>query len=165
MIRGYSDASISEAFGSFKDVDRQSLYASKCELISDKRSYPLVTEFNPRLPKVSKILNRHKHVLELNPDLCKILDPKSIFASYRQPKSIKSMLTRSKFLSDPDNRVEFEHPADPNFGSISCKKCNFCKNYLVECTSFKSYECSKIFQIKSKITCTTPGIINLNQRE
>lgn len=83
LNRGYSENSIREAFGSQNEVERQSLYAIKTEQKSVKRSYPLISEFNPRLPKVSKVLNKHKHVLELDSELCKIINPDSIFASFR----------------------------------------------------------------------------------
>lgn len=66
------------------------------------------------------------------------------------------MLTKSKFSSD-SNPGQVPDSSDPEQkgGSISCGRCILCKSYLVECKTFKSYECST----DHEINCTTNGVI------
>ena len=102
------------------------------------------TEYNPHLPAVAPVLNRHKHILLLDPSVSAAIPPDSIFASYKQPKSIKDMLVRSKFVSNDQacDSNNLDHGCKP------CKKCYMCKSYLVEAKTFKSFECNEVFTIK-----------------
>lgn len=63
------------------------------------------------------------------------------------------MLIHSKFDDEPS-------PNDA-LGCKSCYKCFLCKNYLIETTKFKSFECGDYFSIKQAITCEDEGIIYL----
>lgn len=85
------------------------------------------------------------------------IPPDSIFASYKQPKSILDLLVHSKFhssVSDCDK---------DNLGCKSCNACFLCKHYLIETDTFKSYHCSTEFKINQTITCTSQGVIYLIQ--
>ena len=151
--RGYSTSSVTEAFEKFNDVDRTTLYNNTSNTKAPKKCYPLVTEFNPHLPKVTQVLNKHKHILEMDKHVSEAIPQDSIFASFYQPKSIKDLLIHSKFTSTSTT------PND--IGCISCNKCYFCCNFLIETKTFKSYETSQQFHIKQGLTCLTEGVIYL----
>ena len=81
----------------------------------------------------------------------------SIFATYKQPKNILSLLVHSKFNSSPGNIENF------NVGCKKCKNANcfLCKYYLIETDTFKSFHCDTVFKINQELTCETMGIIYL----
>ena len=153
--RGYSDSSISEAFEKFASIDRVELFTLNESSNTHKRCFPLVTEFNPHLPKVTPVLQRHKHILTLDPTVNEAIPQDSIFASFGQPKNIKELLVHSKFISTREN-------TSADFSCKGCKnKCYLCKHFLVECRSFKSFECATEFKIKQVLDCNTQGVIYL----
>ena len=121
------------------------------------KSISLGDRIQPKLPKISTVLKKHKYVLELDNELMRAIPTSSIFASFRQPQNIKSLLTRSGFKSDVT--MGSARTSDANQGCISCHNCTLCKNYLNECTTFNSYESPEIHTIHKSITCTTQGII------
>ena len=158
--RGYSDSTISNAFLKFDNVERSTLYMN-ISSENSKRTFPLITEFNPKHPKVSSVLHKHKYVLELDQKLLDIIPPSAIFASYRQPPNIKSFLTRSSFR-DGEYKCATDLIVNTESGRcISCSNCILCKLYLIDTCRFKSYESNQTFSINNQITCTTKGVIYL----
>ena len=157
--RGYSEDAIVEAFNHFDNIDREELFRSKDDSEHSrkiKRCFPLVSEYNPHLPAVPPVLNKHKHLLKLDPVVNAAIPQDSIFASYKQPKSIKDILVHSKFVS---NEQEIHNTTD--FGCKSCNNCYFCKSYIIETDTFKSFECDTTFKVKHSIECHTEGVIYL----
>ena len=59
---------VSDSFKKAEEIDRQQLYAKKTESNS-KTCTPLVIDDNPTLPPMTKIINRNKNVLSLDPQL------------------------------------------------------------------------------------------------
>ena len=134
------------------------MYSNEVTSDNSSRAFPLVTQFNPGFPNVSKVLHKYKHVLQLDENLCSVINPSRIFASFRQPKNIKGLLTKSSFKSEfcaSNNEI------DEQRGSISCGKCLLCKFYLVNEENFINYETKNKVYISKSITCTTKGIIYL----
>ena len=70
---------------------------------TNERVFPLVADFNPGLPKIGGILNEHRHILFLDKELCKVINPSKKFASYRGAKTLKDSLIHSKLPSLNDN--------------------------------------------------------------
>ena len=154
-VRGYSTALIEESFNKFDNVDRKNLYLKSNKKDSDEKKFPLISEFNPHLPSVTPILNKYKYVLELDDALCKIIPPKQIFASYRQPKNIKDTLIHSRFESAPSS----PKPSQKGCQRCNRKKCDLCDNFLIQTKIAKSYQCTQTFPINKLISCDSKGII------
>ena len=154
--RGYSNNSITEAFQKFENTDRTSLYMGKEKEVSAQRHFPLVTEFNPHLPNVTPVLNKHKHILLLDKVTNKVIPQENVFASFSQPKNIKNLLIHSKFSSNDKNSI-----STTNGKCNKCNNCCLCKYFLVETNSFKSYHCTEMHHIKHELSCRTEGIIYL----
>ena len=93
----------------------------------------------------------------MDPVVTAAIPPDSLFASYKQPKSLLDMLVHSKFQSSENMGTK------TSFGCKSCKKCFLCKYYLIETESFKSYHCDTEFKINKNLTCNSEGVIYLIQ--
>ena len=150
--RGYSTEAVSESFDKFANLNRFDLFTPNPN--NTGKHFPLITEFNPHLPAVAPVINKHKSLLLLDREISKAIPQSSIFASYRQPKNLKSLLVHSKFCS--------ESPSPDNPGCrIKDHDCFLCKHFLINTETFKSYECDTKFTIKDHITCETEGVIYL----
>ena len=124
-----------------------------------KRCFPLVSEFNPHLPAIPPVLHKYKYLLELDTVVSAAIPPDSIFASYKQPKSIKAMLVHSRFQSSGNTATSTA--SNSNFGCKPCNNCFLCKHYLIETDTFQSYHCDTVFKINQELNCNTEGVIYL----
>ena len=57
-------------------------------------------DYNPILPDIQKVIQRHVHLLRSSPELLEIFPSKSIFPAYRRTKNLKDILAPSKFGRD-----------------------------------------------------------------
>ena len=66
--RNYSQFVIDKAINDVKDIDRKTLIGLGDKPNNNVRKlfYPLTIKFNPKLPNMSKILNKYKYILSLN---------------------------------------------------------------------------------------------------
>ena len=159
--RGYSDVIIQKAIDHVKSVDRKVLINKNLDTVdTNKKFFPLTIKFNPKLPNMAKIINRHKHILALNPDTDRIFPPNSILVTYKNERNVNSLLTSNKFKSNI-TRSELETPCNNNVqgGCKSCKNCSLCKHFLREGDTVLSYHTEQTYKIRSTITCQTAGII------
>ena len=177
--RGYNPEFVTEAFIKAEKLNRSSLYAVKVDKENEnKLCLPMVMDTNPSLPNMSKIINKYKNLLELDPKLSKIIPSTSIFVSHRSAKTLKDLLISSKLPMQPQltnsplNTISSNNIADSNsslhslqidnqinMGNTSCNKCYLCKNYLEECDHFTSYHTKQIFKHRNKLTCDTECIV------
>ena len=154
-VRGYSQQSVEEAFEKFETVERTTLFTEKTKDNTSTRCFPLVTEFNPHLPAVAPVLNKHKHILLEDPKISSIIPPDSIFASFSQPKSIHDLLVSSKFSSGLTPKMNM------NGKCVKCNNCVLCNHLLVETSTFSGFHTDKKYGIKEELMCTTEGVIYL----
>ena len=80
LNRGYSEDKIDAAFLKYDLVDRKTLYMENPHTHNKGKTFPLTTEFNPKLLNVSKVLQKHKYVLKVYTLLTSIIPPQKIFA-------------------------------------------------------------------------------------
>ena len=156
--RGYNKKLVNNSFNKTENIDRQSLYSKK-ENINTKQCNPIVIENNPALPPISKIINKYKHILELDESLKKIIPKDSIFVSYRSPKNIKDILISSKLKNTIPQIPENINPI--NKGCYKCNQCYLCRWFLYETDTFSSMHTNQVFKINEHIDCNTEGIIYL----
>ena len=145
---------------SSQDTD---IYKEKSKRSSSLRLYPLVTDFNPALPNVGHILNKHKNILKLDTELCKVIIPENIFTSFRGAKTLNDLLIHSRIpplVEDypPDTSEEAENV----MGCWPCKhKCNLCKYYLKQSKTVTSFHTNTVFKIKEYIDCDSENAVYL----
>ena len=176
LKRGYSNEIIDNAFNKFRDISkRKDLYSVKSDCgTKGKGALPLVIENNPALPNVGSIIHKHKHLLERDENLKKIMKPGSVFVSYRKNKTIGDMLIHNRFRSSSTSTQSLDisvppqqDTVEPNnqqtvVGCVPCGKCYVCKlGYLTPCDSFSSYHTTQVFSMSKKITCQNTGLIYL----
>ena len=98
---------------------------AQCESCKNGYCFPLTMDFNPNLPPVGKFIYKHKHLLELDPVLCKTIPPSKVFASYRGNKTIKKILAPSKLFP-----LKTSDDNDSKLGCCKCNKnCKMCKDH------------------------------------
>ena len=51
---------------------------------SKRKIFPLVTDFNPRLPNIATVIINHLHLLQSNEERKEMFPPKSIMPAYRR---------------------------------------------------------------------------------
>ena len=162
--RGYSEKFVRNEFDKVKVLNRNDLIYSKDPLnidnvehditVKSNRCFPLVTDFNPKLPNIGYILNKHKYLLELDSDIRGFLNPDKIFASFRRCNSLGDLLVNSRFPKKGTGSTS-------DNGCFKCTKrfCNLCKNYLFESKDFTSPHTSNSYTVKEHITCTDEYVI------
>ena len=99
-----------------------------------KKVFPLVLDYNPILPDIQKVVKKHFYLLQSSPKVKEMFPSKSIFPSYRRTKNHKEILAPSLFrvTSSRNQREE-------NRGCSKCdKKCDLCKNYLIQTSKLQS---------------------------
>ena len=136
-------------------VDKQfdkALSISRSELLSkkvkpDKKVFPLVLDYNPILPDIQKVIKKHFHLLQSSPEVKEIFPSKSIFPAYRRTKNLKEMLAPSKFQA-----TSCRNQREESGGCSKCdKKCDLCKNYLIQASKFQSSATGRHYPIQQII--------------
>ena len=90
---------VCDAFGEIEKQDRRcllNLVPNGVEISSNTprgRCYPLVTDFNPVLPNLARIINGFKHI---QPKVSRVIPPESVFVSFRRAKNFKDLVVHSK---------------------------------------------------------------------
>ena len=160
LERGYREEIIKESFQKIEEKERTSLYNTRKDTKKEsKRCFPLICDFNPGLPNIRAILNKHKQILDLDECSKKVIDKDNVFASYRGTKTLKDILTHSK-LKKEDVHQESTHEGE----SKKCdKQCYVCKHYLVEASETDNYHTNTIHTIVGKSTCGTKSVVYMIQ--
>ena len=163
--RGYSIEAIEKAFSKVETKQRKEYY-NKEPVESEQetnRVFPLVTDFNPGLPNIGRILNSHKHILELDPELCTVIDPGGIFTSFRGTKTIHNKLIHSRLPLIEENPTlpeDINAEATVTGGCYPCdKKCDFCKNFLKQSKQAYSYHTPYVFTINQNLDCDSKNVV------
>ena len=159
--RNYSDECIQLALEKLATKTRKELYQIKEKEDATDRCFPLVVRYNPSLPKVSTIINKHKHILELSPTTAEIFKPSKIFTSFKVEKSLKGLLTCSKYKPQAEKSNLLHQAANGE-----CKECelgcHLCKkDFLKKGKVIKSYECRTKFYLNVTVNCKSKYIIYL----
>ena len=116
---------------------------------------PLVTTYYPCLQfknmmkTIRSLLNNFTH----NETKRKFENTKTVLA-LKQPRNIKSLLTSSKFSSQPRT----SNKATPGIHSCNNSRCKLCKSYLQPVDSFTTAN-NTIWNIRSHITCHSKNIV------
>ena len=164
--RGYSIDIITEAFRKVESKPRENYIQSgsgKKSKQEDARVIPLVTDFNPRLSNIGRVLNLYKHILRLDPELCKAVNPDGIFASFRGAKTIHDKLVHSRLttLEDSTDEKKPEDEVHPIGGCkhSNAKRCDIYNNFLKQTNVAYSYHTNSIFNINQNVNCESKNVV------
>ena len=159
--RGCSDQIISESFEKVEKLNRKDLIykTNKTSASKNTRNFPLVCDFNPALPPVGKIINKHKYLLKLHSELTKVIIPERIFVSYRGNKTLKNLIVPSKLKTDPMTDA-VSNKDKPAFGSFKCMgNCKLCKHFMESPDRIRSFHTDREFNFTHFLDCKSPNIV------
>ena len=116
-----------------------------------------MTEFHPRDPNVSEIINKHKHLLETD-DTRKQLFPKnSIIVTNKRGRNLQDLLTRANPYNIKSDLLDLN-----DHGYKKCgKKCDSCNNFVNETSFVISKAIGRKYWIRRDSICTTKNVIYL----
>ena len=160
QMRGYPLEKLEEAREKVRTLDRETLLKPKPKAKDKKKSrIPLIVTFNPGLPNLRSIIDKHWHILELSQKKGAFKD-KAIIA-YRRSKNLSDYLVRAKCSTKPKvKRNPNEKPCPTRW------KCRFCPhknkpNSFRSSTTGRTYKCPhytcKTANVIYLITCTLCG--------
>ena len=176
--RGYNENLVHESFREIEKSDRLALLNNKPkeDIVSKQESrgqcYPLVMDFNPASPNIASIINKYKHVLDMDTKLSKIIPSSSVFVSFRRARNIIDQVVHSKLkvnkINTTNNYVNIL-PDTFNDNINSDGKCNRCKNkkcvlhekYLKVTDEFTSYHTTDKFKVGDYLDCNSKAVIYL----
>ena len=149
--RGYNPRKVQQQFNKVTSIPRENLLTPK---IREKNVlFPLVTDFNPRLPNIGKIISSHTRLIYNSPSLAKILPKGSIIPSCRRTKNIKEIERSNNITSETVLKQA---------GCFKCKgKCDLCRNFLKETEIFTSARTNRIYPIRQHLNCKSKNVIFL----
>ena len=95
--KGVINAAIKKALETPLETDRTEVLKKVVKKQNDRVTCALT--FNPKLPSISKVLQKHWKTMTADKKRLKIF-PKPPMVAFRQPPNLKSMLCRAKLPSD-----------------------------------------------------------------
>ena len=152
--RGYNPGKVQKQFNKAKLIPRENLLTPKTR--EEKKIFPLVIDFNPRLPNIGKIFSSHTHLIYNSPFLAKIFPKGSIIPSFRRTKNIKEILASSKNSNHSTSETALDQ------GCFKCtRKCDLCRNFLKETKVFTSARTNRSYPIRQHLDCGSKNVIYL----
>ena len=113
-------------------------------------------DYNPILPDIQKVIQRHVHLLRSSPELLEIFPSKSLFPPYRRTKNLKDILAPSKFGGDG----EINQAGREMGGCLKCSsRCDLCKNFLIQDSKFKSFSTGRTYKINQNLSCSSKNVV------
>ena len=154
--QGYSAVLVDNQFDRALSIERSELL--KKNVKPDKKVFPLVLDYNPILPDIQKVIQKHAHLLRSSPELLEIFPSKSIFPAFRRTKNLKDILAPSRFSVDRGiNQLEKE-----TGGCFKCSsRCDLCKNFLIQDSKFKSFSTGRTYKINQNLSCSSKNVVYL----
>ena len=110
--------------------------------------------YNPALPSVSGILQRHWRVMSKDPYLKKVF-PNPPMVAFRRPKNLRDILIKAKVPPTPKNK-----PRRQINGMKACnlKRCETCP-FVKSGKNFKSPFNSTLVQLNSSLSCASSNVV------
>ena len=119
-----------------------------------KRVYPLVLEFNPRLPSINRILKNNLNILHSDPNLKDLFPEKSIFWASKRGQNLGEKLAPSRFR----DRNAMENGKGCFKGGCGNSRCNLC-SFLITTNSIVSFSTGEKFNINGNLSCNSQNVI------
>jgi hypothetical protein len=166
--RGYDENRVKNQVLQALKKDRATLLNpyKKSQKIDGNRSNNVrfITDYNPKVPSLNNILQKHWHILEANP-LCRQIFVDKPQVVYRRSKNLKDHLVRAKveynqaqantlsnFLGIPEKtgRIKF-----------SCHRfpCKYCKTFPKQGEMFTSTTTGQSYVFKAEQNCCATNVV------
>jgi len=154
LTRKYRSKSIDDAIQKVTAIERKELLVDRQKEKSDRIIFNLT--YNPALPSISNILQKHWRALTQNRDMINIF-PKPAMCGYRQPPNLKKMLCHAKVPPTPERQLS------RTCNTIGLKQCG--EAHCIVCAHVNpspviiSSTNSKQAQNTERYTCNSTSVI------
>ena len=145
--RGYPSQLVTSAITQALNQDRNSLLIQTPHPTAEISTIPFIVTYNPRNPRIAKILNKYKRLLQLSEDLKPIQNSK-ILVVHKSAVNLKQTLVKTNL--NPPN-------IDPGSGPCN-KPCNTC-HFMKKTTKITSWKTKQTLNIKGNFNCQTKNIV------
>lgn len=118
-------------------------------------SVRFVTNYNPMLPNMNKLMKKHWPIMETN-EKCRKALTKPPQITYKREKNLADILVRAKYRSGSNmkrNGKQLHHVS-------KCGKCSWC-NKLLEGCKFSSIVTGKTYDVLHPMTCHSQWVVYL----
>ena len=116
-----------------------------------------MTEFHPRDPNVSEIINKHKHLFETDDTLKQLFPKNSIIVTNKRGRNLQDLLTRANPYNIKSDLLDLNVHGYKKCG----KKCDSCNNFVDETSFVISKAIGRKYWIRRDSICTTKNVIYL----
>ena len=153
--RGYPVNITQEAYQKSSLWSRNDLLENKKKKTSGR--IPLVVTYNRTLPRLGPIINKHWHILQLDPKMAEKFNERPVLA-YRRCKNLRDLIGSNKISN---NKV-----VKPTRNPGECKPCLSrsdcqCCKQINNTNTFSSKTAKKTFNIRHSLNCKRSRVIYL----
>ena len=151
--RGYKKHSVKKEFDKVRSMPRDEFLSTA---VKTKRAvYPLVVDFNPRLPNIGKLIRENLPLLYNCPSLKNLFPENTIIPAFRRPRNLKEIISKR---TNSGTALS----TDSECGFFCCsRKCDLCNNFAADSPKFSSVATGRSYTIKQRISCTSKNVIYL----
>ena len=123
---------------------------------------PLVLRLDKTLPNIKEIVNKHWHLLQINPNHKNIVEEKPII-DYRRIRNLRELIGSNRTLNDRVVRKNNIEKKQLYCSSWDTRKDGLCCQQVIKTNYFISYQTGQMFKIFYKLNCKRCGFIYLLQ--
>ena len=150
LKRGYNRNFVTKQIRRASDIPRRLTLQTKD--VNKPKGIPFITTFNPSLPHISNIIEKHYNLM-LSSNRCKKVFQHLPVVAFRRSLNLSDLLVTAKISSNSAN------PQLPS-GSFRCgKNCSTCPYISHRLTSYTFSSTGETRPIKSNLTCDTKNLI------
>ena len=150
LARDYSNKIIDAAIEKACNIPRSEALKRVVKQANNDRTVFVVT-YDPRLPSISKIVNKHYRTMIQDPHLKEVFN-KPFLIAYKRPKNIRQYLIRSK-VPPVVNRPKRTLP-----GMKKCGRCLTCAHVRPGKTT-KATATNFAVDLRTQVDCNTSNVI------
>ena len=152
LSRDYRQKAVEDAIKRVLEINREEAIKRIPKKKCDRTI--IVLTYNPALPSVSGILQKHWRVMAQDPYLKKVF-PSPPMVAFRRPKNLRDKLIKARVPPTPQQRTPRNIPGMKPCNGKNCETCPFVKN----CKQFKGPFNDTVVQINSTLNCTSTNVV------
>ena len=152
LSRGYRSKSIEDSIQKVTALSRKEALKKISKKETERTVFVLT--YNPALPSVSKILQKHWRVMTQDPYLKEVF-PAPPMVAFRRAKNLKDKLIKAKVPPTPQKREKRKINGMKPCNKPNCETCPFVK----PCKMFKGPFNKTEIQINSSLGCNSTNVV------
>lgn len=149
-LRGYKASVIRTALEKARSTSSSSLLSPKPRKSTNQ--IPFVSQYHPKLPHYSEILNKFQYILH-NDDHLKKIFPNPPLISYRKCPTLRDLLVKSELREENFTKTQ------PIFNPCMRKGCTTCLHSSKTKDSFKSTNTDLNYNLNTAMNCNSTNLV------